>query len=136
MKKWICLMAALTAAGIFARLPHPARDIANLEPVQTIYICMEGQVVYMETDTGASGTGADLAEAAEDLKEKADAEIFLETAEYLILAPEVSITEDFFSILHPSCSVCIAESKPNLARAANYLTIHKPKRILADLRPG
>lgn len=134
MKKWILLAAAMTAAGIFVRLPHPARDIARLEPVQTLYFYMEGDVLHMEADTGAAGSGASLEEAAADMKAKAAAEIFLETAEYVILSPEVTVTEAFFEILHPSSHVCRAEVKPDLTAAAEYLDIHTPETTLADLR--
>lgn len=136
MKKWIGLLLVLTAAGLFSRLPHPARDIAKLEPVQTLYLYMEGDRLYLEADTGAAGSGDGLTEAAEDMKANAAAEIFLETAEYLILSPEVQVTEDFLSILHPSCRVCIARERPDLSKAAEYLSVHTPNVTLAHLRPS
>ena len=134
MKKWIGLLAALTAAGALARLPHPARDIAKLEPVQTVYLYIEGNTLHMETDTGASGTGRTLTEAAADMRANAAAEIFLETAEYLILSPEVIIAEDFFTILHPSCHICFTPERPDLTTAANYLSTHAPDITLAHIR--
>ena len=33
MKKWLYLAAGLAALGLLSRLPHPARDIAKLDPV-------------------------------------------------------------------------------------------------------
>lgn len=134
MKKWLYLIAALAAVGVLSRLPHPARDIAKLEPVQTVYFYMEGQTLHIETDTGASGVGGTLAEAAENMKANTAAEIFLETAEYLILSPEVPVTEEFFTILHPSCHVCFSETRPDLTAAAAYLSVHTPDTTLTHLR--
>ena len=41
MKKWLYFVGALAAIGILARLPHPAKDISKLEPVQLVYIYEE-----------------------------------------------------------------------------------------------
>lgn len=134
MKKWLFPLAALTAVAVLSRLPHPARDISKLDPVQTVYIYMEGDTLHMETDTGDLGSGHTLTEAAQSMKENADAEIFLETAEYLILSPDVPISEDFYTHLRPSCRVCFMESRPDLTAAAAYLSIHTPDLTLAKLR--
>ena len=134
MKKWLLPMAALTAVAIFSRLPHPARDIADLKPVRAVYIHMEGRNFHVQTDTGDSGTGPDLAEACADLRTKADGEIFLDTAEFLILDPKVPITEIFYSLLRPDCRVTFADAAPDLERAAVYLAQHPPKLTLARLR--
>ena len=96
MKKWLIPAAVLAAVAIFSRLPHPARDIADLKPVRAIYIHMEGRTLHIETDTGDSGAGGDLSEAHEALRAEADGEIFLDTAEFLILDPEVPITGEIF----------------------------------------
>ena len=103
MKKWLYLIGALAAVGILTRLPHPARDIARLEPVRAVYLYMERGRLCIETDTGDSGSGADLAEATADLRSRADGEIFPDTAEFLLLAPEVVIAPDFYTHLRPGC---------------------------------
>ena len=134
MKKWLCLAAALAALAILSRLPHPARDISRLDPVQTVYLYMEGNRLHMETDTGDHGSGKTLPDALSDMKANADAEIFLDTAEYLILDPKVPITQDLFTLLHPTCRVVFTAEKPDLPAAAQYLSIHTPKTTLAHLR--
>ena len=96
MKKWLYLAAALTAVGILSRLPHPAKDIAKLKPVRAVYLYMELEKLHIETDTGDSGSGTTLAEAYSDMRSGADGEIFLDTAEFLILDPAICVTEDFF----------------------------------------
>ena len=134
MKKWLIPAAVLAAVAIFSRLPHPARDIADLKPVRAVYIHMEGRNFHVQTDTGDSGSGPDLAEACADLRSKADGEIVLDTAEFLILDPKVPITEAFYSLLRPDCRITFTDVPPDLEKAAPYLAQHPPILTLARLR--
>lgn len=134
MKKWLYLIGALAAVGFLSRLPHPARDISKLEPVRAVYLYMDNGLLCMETDTGDSGTGGSLAEAAGNMRENAAGEIFLDTAEFLILHREVSITPEFYALLRPSCKVCRVENPPDLTAAADYLSAHPPETTLARIR--
>ena len=133
MKKWLYPMAFL-AAAILSRLPHPAVDIARLDPVRAIYLYMDGAELTIETDSGDSGTGADLEAAYAALRTNAHREIFLDTAEYLILDPDVPITEAFYELLRPTTQVVCSNKKPNLETISDYLTIHPPEITLAKLR--
>ncbi|MBP3659876.1 MAG: hypothetical protein J6I89_00645 [Oscillospiraceae bacterium] len=134
MKKWLYPLAVLAAIALLSRLPHPSRDISRLEPVQAVYLYMEAGELHIETDTGDHGSGHDLTEATDDMKESSDGEIFLETAEFLILDPQVPITPDFYELLHPDCRVFFTSEKPDLPAAAKYLSLHTPKTTLAHLR--
>ena len=134
MKKWLIPAIVVAAVAVFSRLPHPARDIADLKPVRAVYIHMEGRTLHIETDTGDSGSGPDLAEASADLRSKADGEIFLDTAEFLILDPEVPITGEIFALLRPACRVTFTDASPDLEKAAAYLAQHPPILTLARLR--
>ena len=133
MKKWL-LLPGLLAAGLLLRLPHPARDIAGLEPVRAVYLYMEQGRTTIETDTGTNGTGEDLESAYAALRNNADREIFLDTAQFLILDPHVPITDDFYELLRPSTRVAYSNEKPNLETVSDYLTIHPPDLTLAKLR--
>ena len=133
MKNWL-LLPGLLAAGLLLRLPHPARDIARLEPVRAVYLCIEQGLTTIETDTGTTGTGADLESAYADLRNNADREIFLDTAEFLILDTHVPITEAFYELLRPTTRVVFSNEKPNLETVSDYLTIHPPDLTLAKLR--
>lgn len=134
MKKWLLLIGALAAVGFLSRLPHPARDIAKLEPVRVVYLYMDQGRLCIETDTADYGSGRNLTEATDDLRTRADAEIFLDTAEFLLLSPEVTISPDFYTHLRPACKVCYTETAPDLAAAAEYLAAHPPEITLAHLR--
>ena len=133
MKKWL-YPAAFIAAAILSRLPHPAVDIARLDPVRAIHLYMDGAELTIETDSGDSGTGSDLEAAYADLRANAHREIFLDTAEYLILDPDVPITEAFYAVLRPTTQVVYSNKKPNLETISDYLTIHPPEITLAKLR--
>ena len=134
MKKWLVFAAAVTAVAILSRRPHPARDVARLEPVQAVYIYQKNGTLCIETDTGAAGSGNTLAEAAADLKASASGEIFLDTAQFLLIDPEVTITTDFHTLLRPTCGVTFTTAPPDLQAAADYLTIHQPFVTLLELR--
>ena len=133
MKKWL-LLPGLLAAGFLLRLPHPARDIARLEPVRAVYLYQNDGLTVIETDTDNTGTGPDLESAYAALRNNADREIFLDTAQFLILDPDVPITDVFYEILRPTTRVVFSDKKPNLETISDYLTIHPTERTLAHLR--
>ena len=133
MKKWLYPMAFL-AAAILSRLPHPAVDIARLDPVRSVYLYMDGAELTIETDSGDSGSGPDLEAAYADLRANAHREIFLDTVEFLILDPDVPITEAFYELLRPTTQVVFSNEKPNLKTISDYLTIHPPEITLAKFR--
>ncbi len=134
MKKWLFLTAVLIAVAVLSRRPHPARDVAKLEPIQTIYVYLDGAELSIETDTGAKGSGATLTEAAASMKANASAELFLDTAEFLLLDPAIPITEEFHTLLRPTCKVTLTTVPPDLQTVSDYLTIHEPPVTLAELR--
>ena len=133
MKKWL-LLPGLLAAGLLLRLPHPARDIARLEPVRAVYLYVEQGLTTLETDTGTTGTGPDLESAYADLRNNADREIFLDTARFLILDPYVPITEPIFEIFRPDCKVVITDLRADLNKAHDYHSQHPPNQNLARIR--
>ena len=133
MKKWL-YPAAFLAITLLARMPHPAVDIARLEPVRSIYIDIDGETLTIETDDRFSGTGLDLREAYQDLTANADREIFLDTAEFLILDPDVPITAEFYELLRPTTKVVWSADRPDLETISEYLTIHPPEMTLAKYR--
>ena len=133
MKKWLFL-PGLLAAGLLLRLPHPARDIARLEPVRAVYLYQKDGLTTIETDTGTTGSGEDLESAYAALRNNADREIFLDTAQFLILDPHVPITEPIFEIFRPDCKVVITNTRPDLKKSPDYLSQHPPRRTLAQIR--
>ena len=134
MKKWLYLIGALAAVAVLSRLPHPARDFAKLEPVRAVYLYIDQGQVAIETDTGSSGSGPDLKDAYAALKQSADREIFLDTAEFLILDPNVPIPQEIYEIFRPDCKVVFTNKRPDLEKSPDYLSQHPPKLNLAQVR--
>ena len=134
MKKWL-YPAAFLAVALLARMPHPAVDVARLAPVRSIYIDIDGETLTIETDDHITGSGLDLQEAYQDLTANADREIFLDTAEFLILDPDIPITEEFYDLIRPTTKVVYAVEPPDLDTISDYLAIHPPRMTLANLRP-
>ncbi len=136
MKKWLIGILAL-AAIILPKLGSPATDIGKLEPVSVVHIVGGETGIELYTDTGAQGRGHDLLTAVADLKESAPKEIFLDTADYVLLWGD--LTEEQKSIqnlFRPACGVCRAAPGINLPEAAAYLKQHPPQRTLGELRTG
>ena len=134
MKKWLYLAGALAAMGLLSRLPHPARDIAKLKPVRAVYLYREGESLCIETDTDDSGSGLTLTEAYSNMKEKADGELFLDTAEFLILDPDAAPGPELCELFRPTCKVIFSNAPPDLKTVSDYLSVHPPQTTLAHLR--
>ena len=79
----LCYLAILV--GIFFA-PVEKLDIADLEPVQAVAVYMDGDNVVLETDTQDKGRGKSAEEALADMKKNTPTVIYLDTAEYLLVA--------------------------------------------------
>lgn len=135
MKKWLAYMAALAVALLFSVSPFRGTEIAKLAPVEVVWLSQIGDFVYLETDMSDAGMGKDVSSALQDMKAKAPGIIFMETANYLIVQQgDEKLLEQMFSVLRPSCMVCICEEKPALEDSAAFLSVHEPGVTLRQLR--
>lgn len=128
MKRWVVYIVVVL---LFVVTPFRGTDIAKLAPVEVVWLTEKGGQVYLETDTGDKGWGADVQSALEDMKAAAPGSIFLETADYLIVerGREV-LLEQTYDVLRPSCMVCTAEKMPDMETVAVYLSAHEPQTTL------
>lgn len=85
MKRWLCL---LIFGAITLMFPGKGTDIGELLPVELVSLTVEQGKIVARTDTGDLGIGETLSDAMEDLKASAPGKVFLETADYLLLAPQ------------------------------------------------
>lgn len=128
MKRWIVYIAVVI---LFATTPFRGTDIAKLAPVEVVWLTEKGGQVYLETDTGDTGRGANVREALEDMKAAAPGSIFLETADYLIVEQGREVLlEQTYDVLRPSCMVCTAEKMPDMEAVAAFLAAHEPQTTL------
>ena len=133
-KKWILLLLGIL---LLSRVEHTGVDVGKLEPVELIRLSQADGLVCVETDTGARGYGDNLDAAITNLHESASATVFLDTAQYLVLAAQ---TEEYlpqlYELLRPACYVCTTDEKGDLEQTVNYLRAHPPIIKLLECRAG
>lgn len=119
------------ATAIFGSGNFAGADIGKLQPVQVVRVMVEDQNVYIQTDTGNWGSGPTLSAAIKNMKETASAEIFLDTAEYLLITDSaIPLVSELSSYLRPSCVLCREAGQADLALAGQYLQAHPLKTTL------
>ena len=132
MKRWPIFAAAL---AVVLLLPSRTKDVGDLLPMELLYIYKEDNRIHAETDTGEAGVGDTLAQALEDLKATAPGEVFLETADYLIVTKDtVPLLPQLTKVLRPATEVCLGVNADT--QAAAFLAAHKPGVTLQDCRSG
>lgn len=135
MKRWSLLALIVLLVIVFADRLFLGSDVAQLQPVEVIRVSVQQEKITVETDTGELGEGSDLKEAFENLKEHAVGEIFLETADYLIVTAESEgLIEELSAYLRPTCYVCMESDPTDMEKAAQFLDAHKPGKTLLDCR--
>ena len=126
---YVCILALLPLA------PLKRLDVAHLQPVQTVALRMEGETLVVETDTRDRGEGKTIREAIRDLESNTPGVIYLDTAEYLLLAAG---TEKYISgmqaYMHPGVRVAAWDGAGSVERAAKYLQIRKDLPRLESFR--
>lgn len=128
MKRWLAYIAVLVLCGTSA---NRGTDIGELAPVEAVWLTEKAGQVYLETDTGDMGRGDDVQGALRDMKAAAPGNIFLETADYLIVEEgREDLLVQLVDILRPSCKVCVMQSMPDLEKATIYLNVHEPQVTL------
>ena len=133
MKRWIWLVLAAVLLGC---CESPGTDVGKLRPVEVLIVSCQGNLVVLQTDTADLGQGATLEEAVENLQATAPAQVFLDTAEYLLISREaLHLLPKLRGYLRPSCGVCLLEGEP-VGDFASYLKIHQPTQTLANHNPG
>ena len=128
---YLGILAAVCWAG------KPGTDIGMLIPVETVFIQKLENEIVIETDSGDRGTGATMKQAAEDLKEKADGVIYLDTADYLILNREAeALLYQLQSNQKQEVALCETEGRIDVEEITPFLRAHKPQLRLSDWRAG
>ena len=134
MRRWLIWCIALGTAVVLTKGENSARlDIAKLEPAQVLLVEERAGQLIVTTDMGHLGCGRTLTEAVEDMKQTAAGVVFLDTAEYLLLAPSAEkYVPELTQLLRPSCRVCMIYGTMELKTAADYLSVHEPGLTLRD----
>ena len=135
MKHWFWYLLGLLAVAGVGGMPFSGSDVAQLQPVQVVGIEMNDGVVTVSTDTGDSGVGKDLQGAFQNLKDTTMGQVFLETAEYLLVSPSaMGLMQELQGYLRPGCGVCVMEADVDMEKVGLYLEAHPPMVTLQDCR--
>lgn len=118
----ILLYVLLIALSLLA--PVQRLDVAKLQPVEAVAVYVkEGEVVLL-TDTEDTGRGETAMEALADMKENTIGIIYLDTAEYLLVAPGAEdYADELSSCLKPSIKVG-QYNGGNVKDEAKYMDAH------------
>ncbi len=118
----ILLYVLLIALSLLA--PVQRLDVAKLQPVEAVAVYVkEGEVVLL-TDTEDTGRGETAMEALADMKENTIGIIYLDTAEYLLVAPGAeAYADELLSNLKPSVKVG-QYNGGNVKDEAKYMDAH------------
>ncbi len=137
MKRIFCLAAAALLAFALVRSTPPGSDAAKLLPVEAVRVRVDGSFVTVETDTGDSGVGEDLNAAIRDMKGRASGDIFLETANFLLLMPGAEKTlSDCMANFRPACALSMVKGDAEVCDLVPFLRAHEPGLTLMEYRAG
>lgn len=118
------LYAALLIPLFF--VPLNRVNVADLLPIEAVAVYRDGNQVVLETDTEHKGTGENAEKALIALKENTPAVVYLDTAEYLLVAPDAAEeAEALRPHLKPSVKVCVYNAAGKVKDTAKYLEIHR-----------
>ncbi len=138
MKHWLIYGIAVAAVVLLGWLPFPISDVGELQPLEVLYVSQkDGGGICLDSDTGDRGEGDTLAAAFQDLRAGVQGDVFLDTADYVLLAPGTeSYAPGLWQELRPGCQVCRVEGQPDLEKTAKFLSAHEPGLTLLQLLLG
>ena len=116
-----CILLAVVTV-----IPIKHLDVGDLEPVQAVWIYLQEEKVVLQTDTEDAGTGESVKDALKDLEENCLGIIYLDTAEYLLVAEDaLTLIPELKQHLKGSVRVCSWDGKGSVEDAARYMDAHK-----------
>lgn len=118
-------------------LPTEKQDVANLEPIQAVWLRSENEKLILQTDTEDIGIGRTVAEALADMKLHSPGIVYLDTAEYLLVDENATThIQELNGILRKSVHVSLWNGEGELVEAARYMRSHKSGMELGDWAQG
>ena len=120
----IVLYIVILSALFFA--PLQRMEIANLEPIQAVWMYREDGDVVLETDTDDKGRGVTVVDALNDMKNNSPGIVYLDTAQYLFVS-EIDKKEIYaiMPYLKKTVRLCIWDGQADIESAIKYADSHK-----------
>lgn len=124
MKKVLFALAGV----LVLLLPTQGTDIGNLRPVGLLFVQWEGEKYHITADTGDSGSGETVEDAAADLRLCAPGEVYLDTAAILVISENaVDVLPELENLLRPSVRIIETDAQVEPSDAFDYLQAHPTK---------
>lgn len=115
----------LIIAGLLLA-PVGQMDIGVLEPIQAVWLSSAEGKLILETDTEDKGAGKTVTEALQDMKQRSQGIVYLDTAQFLLVSEDmVSEIPEIKEYLKGSVKVCLWTGEGEIADAARYMQAHK-----------
>lgn len=134
MKRWLLYLIVL---GLIQLIPVERADVGKLRPVQAVVVCRQDGQVIIKTDTADYGIGETVLGALESLKETTPAVIYLDTAQYLIVAEDtLDAADELRKSLKDDVRVYKFKGKINPELAAQFLSAHEKGPRLKNWKIG
>lgn len=128
---YIVILASVLAA------PVKPMNVGELIPVRVVSVQEENGWVVIKTDTGNKGLGGTPKQALRNLKDTACGEIYLDTAEFLLLGEGGGdAAEELRGELRRRVRVCETANAVDLSQAAKFLSVHGSLPKLKDWKSG
>ena len=138
MKKLLFVLLAAAVLGALGLLPFRAVDAAKLLPVKTVIVTKSGETYTVDIGAGVRAVGRSLREALNRLREEVTGEVFLPTAEQVIItepgdeAVEAVAEESEF---RPAAGIYrTPEPFPDAEALGAYLESHPSNVTILDVR--
>ncbi|MBR6376795.1 MAG: hypothetical protein IKS05_03410 [Oscillospiraceae bacterium] len=138
MKKLLFVLLAAAVLGTLGLLPFRAVDAAKLLPVKTIIVTKSGEEYTVDIGAGVRAVGRSLREALDRLREEVTGEVFLPTAEQVVItepgdeAVEAVAEESEF---RPAAGIYrTPEPFPDAKALGAYLESHPSNVTILDVR--
>lgn len=122
MKRVVVYILILTA---LAFIPVKGQDVADLEPIQAVWLSRQEDGIVLKTDTGDQGKGKTVKEALDNMKQQSTGIVYLDTAQFLLVSENaLGDVENIRPYLKGKVLLCLWEGG-KLEEAAKYLQAHE-----------
>ena len=107
--------------GALFFVPLERMEIANLEPIQAVWMYEDGVEIILETDTEDRGVGRTVREALDDMKQNSTGIVYLDTAQYLFVADGAeTLIDSIRPFLKGNVQLCLWDGQGALNDAIKY----------------
>jgi hypothetical protein len=125
LKRVLLLAIGVSFVVLAGLLPFDGTDIAKLHPVEVLAVSRKGDAYVLQTDSGMKGVGKNVEEALHDLQLSTAGNIFLDTANYLLISPDCAdVIMPLWNCIRPACQVYYYECEGIYAEIGRYLESH------------